>query len=60
MEYESLLNKWQIQANMAASRSDFGRQMMWQGIGGAAGKATGYFGIKYLMSELRKMFPQGA
>ena len=56
MEYESLFNKWQIQANRAASRSDFGRQMMWQGIGGAAGAATGYFSTKYMMSELQKMF----
>ena len=59
LEYESLLNKWQIQANMAAGRSDFGRQMMWQGIGGAAGAATGYFSTKYMMSELQKMFPAG-
>lgn len=59
MEYESLLNKWQIQANRAAGRSDSGRQMMWQGIGGLAGVATGYFSTKYQMSELQKMFPAG-
>ena len=59
MEYESLLNKWQIQANRAASRSDFGRNMMWQGIGSTAGAATNYFSTKYLMSELQKMFPAG-
>ena len=59
MEYESLFNKWQIQANRAASRSDFGRQMMWQGIGSVAGAATGYFNTKYMMSELQKMFPAG-
>ena len=50
MEYESLLNKWQIQANRAAGRSDFGRQMMWQGIGGAAG-AVGNYASSY--SKLR-------
>ena len=59
MEYESLLNKWQIQANRAAGRSDFGRQMMWQGIGSTAGAATSYFNTKYQMSELQKMFPAG-
>ena len=60
MEYESLLNKWQIQANRAASRSDLGRNMMWQGIGGVAGAATSYLSFASQMSELKKMFPQGA
>lgn len=59
MEYESQFNKWQIEANRAASRSDFGRQMMWQGLGSVAGAATSYLSSAAQMSELQKMFPAG-
>ena len=42
MEYESLFNKWQIQANRAAERAGYGQQMVMQGIGGAIGTVGQY------------------